>query len=218
MKLKNKILLILSFFALCFIFSNSDCFAVNNYNLSSQNLETLSYDFCASIVEASDRSQFKANPDDYPYFLMLQYPDSIYFMVYSKNPLMAYSISNDYGVKSGFTSPSGNTFFYVYYSYKESRYIYYEPETSQGMYRSEYFTGYWASYPVYEGYNRQKLSDFFLARSEIIPFNTGLILVESQLIPVQVKGVLKILLPVFLVIFSTLLIVSLIRSKTLLAI
>ena len=221
MKLKNKILLILLLFAGLFIFNNSNSLAatIEHIDASTLSLERLSYDFTKSIAEASDKSKMPADPNTYNHFLMVQASNGIYYLIYSTGDLK-FNVNYDssYDVNTfEIMNPNGYSFFKVIYDYKKSTFTYGSISNSSNYtitnrLNNESITGYYCSYPVYEYYNNQD-TGFFLAKSEIIPLHTALAQVESQLYPEKILGTVELIIPAFLAIFSTLLVVFLLRSK-----
>lgn len=203
--------------------------------------EELSYDFASDLCKASNKENFKFSDDtpvtdyseeNYPYTFIIKQSNNSYHILVSKEPLhfitYYYSSSHDvlydvfasnnyYGNHSYFSYDfNGSTFSYnSYLSSSASR--------NPIAYFSNYAVPFLslpagAEYGVETNLNTNylkydNLSTFYLAECQVKPLITAYKVVEGQLFPIQVKGTIKKILPISLMVFSALLVISIIRSK-----
>lgn len=239
MKLKNKILFIALFFGIFLIFNNSNVKAGHVFDNPSNVIEDtseLSYETAKNICESSDSSKFPSDysEQNYPYFFVRMSDEGEYCIYYSSSPIrviathylptkpsaILYPIVND--------SENAKCFMVVYN--KEHKFIYYNDiiDGYTGNKTVSYYSNHNISfcdisslcdYGVETSYNHNHIkysfpiTSFFLAKCQISPFNTAVKTVQSQLVPTQIQGTLKTLIPVGLMVFSALLVIYIIRSK-----
>lgn len=205
---------------LSFDFANDICNSSNKSNFKFTD---------DSMVEDYSES-------NYPYTFIIKTSDNNYHISVSKKPLhfIAYKFVSGSFIRSGFyTLPSGGNIYgdhsYFTYNYNGSTFSY-DSSLEYATYSSKvvaYFSNYavpffnppqGAEYGVETDLNTNYLtydnvSNFYLAECQVKPLITAYKVVEGQLFPTQVKGTIKEILPLSLMVFSALLVIYIIRSK-----
>lgn len=203
--------------------------------------EELSYDFANDICKASNKDNFKFSDDtpvsdysenNYPYTFIIKQSNNLYHILVSKEPLrfISYYYGSSSQVHYRIFSSNDTSSNHLYFSYDYNgstfsyrSYLYSSDSVDPVAYFSNYpvsFLGLTSGieYGIETDLNTNHLkydnvSDFYLAECQVKPLITAYKVVEGQLFPTQVKGTIKEILPLSLMVFSALLVISIIRSK-----